>query len=48
MRKGKRVVMDKQTNDRVRVWLLGSMEPIVRQQVEIMPTVHEVWATLEK
>jgi hypothetical protein len=39
---------DKQTNDRVLVWLLGSMEPIVRQQVEIMPTMHEVWATLEK
>ena len=38
----------KQTNDRVLVWLLGSMEPIVRQQVEIMPTVHEVWVTLEK
>ncbi|XP_047067855.1 uncharacterized protein LOC124675826 [Lolium rigidum] len=38
----------KQTNDRVLVWLLGSMEPIVRQQVEIMPTVHEVWVALEK
>ena len=38
----------KQTNDRVLVWLLGSMEPIVRQQVEIMSTVSEVWTALEK
>jgi hypothetical protein len=38
----------KQINDRVLVWMLGSMEPIVRQQFEIMPTVFEVWATLEK
>lgn len=38
----------KRTNDRVLVWLLGSMEPIVRQQVEIMSTVSEVWMALEK
>ncbi|XP_071675842.1 uncharacterized protein [Lolium perenne] len=38
----------KQANDRVLVWMLGSMDPVVRQQVEIMPTVYEVWATLEK
>ncbi|KAM0863423.1 hypothetical protein ACQ4PT_044603 [Festuca glaucescens] len=38
----------KQTNDRVLVWMLGSMEPIVRQQVEIMSTVSEVWMALEK
>lgn len=41
-------VYTKQNNDRVLVWLLGSMEPIVRQQVEIMQTVYEVWSTLEK
>jgi len=38
----------KQINDRVLVWLLGSMEPIVRQQVEIMSTVSELWTSLEK
>ncbi|CAM0883972.1 unnamed protein product [Alopecurus aequalis] len=38
----------RQINDRVLVWLLGSMEPIVRQQVEIMTTVFEVWTALEK
>lgn len=38
----------KQINDRVLVWILGSMEPIVRQQVEIMTNVYEVWAALEK
>uniref|UniRef100_A0ACD6A1Z4 Uncharacterized protein n=1 Tax=Avena sativa TaxID=4498 RepID=A0ACD6A1Z4_AVESA len=38
----------KQINDRVLVWMLGSMEPIVRQQVEIMTTVYEVWEALEK
>ena len=38
----------KQINDRVLVWMLGSMEPIVRQQVEIMTTVYDVWAALEK
>jgi hypothetical protein len=32
----------RQINDRVLVWLLGSMEPIVRQQVEIITTVIEV------
>lgn len=41
-------ISTKQINDRVLVWMLGSMEPIVRQQVEIMTTVCEVWATLEK
>ncbi|KAK1561249.1 hypothetical protein QYE76_065312 [Lolium multiflorum] len=38
----------RQVNDKVLVWLLGSMEPIVRQQVEIMTTVFEVWSALEK
>lgn len=38
----------KMINDRVLVWLLGSMEPIVRQQVEIMSRVSEVWTALEK
>lgn len=38
----------KQINDRVLVWMLGSMEPIVGQQVEIMTTVYEVWEALEK
>lgn len=38
----------KQNNDRVLVWLLGSMEPTVRQQVEIMSSVSEVWKSLEK
>jgi hypothetical protein len=37
----------RQINDRVLVWLLGSMEPIVRQQVEIITTVFEGWAALE-
>lgn len=41
-------VYTKQNNDRVLVWLLGSMEPTVRQQVEIMSTVSEVWEALEK
>ncbi|XP_024318149.1 uncharacterized protein LOC112271996 isoform X2 [Brachypodium distachyon] len=47
---GKQKISDahtKQNNDRVLVWLLGSMEPTVRQQVEIMSTVPEVWKTLE-
>jgi len=42
--------MDSQTkhiNDRVLVWLLGSMEPIVREQVETMATVAEVWHALQ-
>ncbi|KAM3277468.1 hypothetical protein ACQJBY_045388 [Aegilops geniculata] len=38
----------RQINDRVLVWLLGSMDPIVRQQVEIMSSVSEVWTALEK
>uniref|UniRef100_A0ACD5VSA3 Uncharacterized protein n=1 Tax=Avena sativa TaxID=4498 RepID=A0ACD5VSA3_AVESA len=38
----------KQINDKVLVWLLASMEPIVRQQVEIMQTVYEVWSALER
>uniref|UniRef100_A0A8R7R7E7 Retrotransposon gag domain-containing protein n=1 Tax=Triticum urartu TaxID=4572 RepID=A0A8R7R7E7_TRIUA len=38
----------KQVNDRVLVWLLGSMEPPIREQVETMTTVSEVWAALEK
>ena len=38
----------KQINDRVLVWLLGSMEPSIREQVETMTTVSEVWRALEK
>lgn len=38
----------KQTNDKVLVWLLGSMEPSIRGQVETMETVHEVWSSLHK
>jgi hypothetical protein len=41
-------ITTKQVNDRVLVVMLGNMDPVVRQQVEIMPTVYEVWATLEK
>ena len=37
----------KQINDRVLVWLLGSMEHIVREQVETMATVAEVWDALQ-
>ncbi|KAI5015094.1 hypothetical protein ZWY2020_056484 [Hordeum vulgare] len=38
----------KQINDRVLVWLLGSMEPPIREQVETMTTIFEVWKALEK
>jgi hypothetical protein len=38
---------NKQVNDRVLVWLLGSMEPSVREQVETMTSVAEVWLSLE-
>lgn len=38
---------NKQTNDRVLVWLLGSMEPIIREQVETITTVQGVWSSLE-
>lgn len=38
---------NKQVNDRVLVWLLGSMEPSVREQVETMTSVAEVWSSLE-
>jgi uncharacterized protein YgbK (DUF1537 family) len=38
---------NKQGNDRVLVWLLGSMEPFVREQVETMISVAEVWSSLE-
>lgn len=37
----------KQINDRVLVRMLSSMEPIVREQVETMATVAEVWGALE-
>ena len=30
------------------MWLLGSMEPPIREQVETMTTVFEVWKALEK
>ena len=29
------------------MWLLGSMEPIVREQIETMTTVAEVWHALQ-
>lgn len=38
----------KQVNDRILLWLFGSMEPIVRDQVETMVSVSEVWTALEK
>uniref|UniRef100_A0A453D035 Uncharacterized protein n=1 Tax=Aegilops tauschii subsp. strangulata TaxID=200361 RepID=A0A453D035_AEGTS len=38
----------KQINDRVLVWLLASMEPPIREQVETITTVFEVWKALEK
>lgn len=38
----------KQINDKVLVWLLGSMEPKIREQVEGMDTVCEVWSSLKK
>jgi hypothetical protein len=41
-------VSAKQVNDKVLVWMLGSMEPTVREQVETMANVSEVWTTLEK
>ena len=37
--KGEMDAQTKQINDRVLVWLLGSMEHIVREQVETMATV---------
>ena len=36
----------KQINNRALVWLLGSMELVVREQVETMSTVAEVWGAL--
>jgi hypothetical protein len=38
---------NKQANDRILVWLLGSMDPIVREQVETIATVAGVWTSLE-
>ena len=46
--KGEMDSQTKQINDRVLVWLLGSMEPIVREQVETMATVAEVWDAIKK
>ncbi|CAM0952312.1 unnamed protein product [Alopecurus aequalis] len=40
-------VSSKQINDKVLVWMLASMEPTVREQVETMVTVAEVWTALE-
>ena len=45
--KGEMYAQTKQINDRVLVWLLGSMEHIVREQVETMATVAEVWDALQ-
>lgn len=47
-KKENRDTRTKQTNDKVLVWLLGSMEPSIRGQVETMETVHEVWSSLHK
>jgi hypothetical protein len=33
--------------DRVLVWLLGSMESIVKEQVETMAIAAEVWGALQ-
>ena len=45
--KGEMDSQTKQINDRVLVWLLGSMEPIVREQIETMATVAEVWDAIQ-
>jgi hypothetical protein len=38
---------NKQINDRVLVWLLGSMEPTDREQFKTMATIVEVWSALK-
>ena len=38
----------KQINDKVLVWLLGSMEPPIREQVENIDTVYKVWSSLQR
>lgn len=38
----------KQINDKVLVWLLGNMEPQIREQVESMDTVYEVCSSLQE
>lgn len=38
---------NKQIHDRVLVWLLGSMESKIREQVGTLETVAEVWSALE-
>jgi hypothetical protein len=39
--------LDKKINDRILVWMLESMEPVILEQVETMSTITEVWAALE-
>ncbi|XP_066384599.1 uncharacterized protein [Miscanthus floridulus] len=38
----------KQISDGVLVWMLSSMEPIIRDQVETLTTPAEVWSELER
>lgn len=40
--KGEMDAQTEQISDRVLVWLLGSMEPVVQEQVETMTIVVEV------
>lgn len=47
MFEGEMDAQTKQINDRELVWLLGSMEPIVREQIKTMATVVEVWGALQ-
>lgn len=37
----------KQLNDKILVWLLGSVESDIQQHVESITTVAEVWSTVE-
>jgi hypothetical protein len=45
--KGEMDSQNKQINDRVLVWLLGSMEPTDREQFKTMATIVEVWGALK-
>jgi len=41
-------ITNKQLNDRVLVWMLSTMELIIREQVETLTTPAEVWTELER
>jgi hypothetical protein len=41
-------IASKQISDRVLVWMLNSMEPIIREQVKTLTTPTEVWSELER